>query len=259
MVALSLQGYLILLPVIFLAGFVDAIAGGGGLLSVPAYMATGLPPHVVLGNNKFSSAFGTMLSTLRYSRRKMPDYRIALPGALFAIIGSHLGTRTVLLIDPHFLNYVLIVLIPAITIFTFLRKNVGKIKRELTINKLQILILSSAAGLFIGFYDGFFGPGTGSFLIFGYTVVLGCDYVGANANAKIVNLASNMAALTTFLIHGKVILVIGVPAAICGIAGNWLGSRMVIKNGIKIIRPFFLVVLTLLFIRIILNLLQQAQ
>lgn len=255
MTTLSLEGYLILLPVIFIAGFVDAIAGGGGLLSVPAYMATGLPPHFVLGNNKFSSTFGTLLSTYRYNKRKMADYRIALPGALFALVGSHLGTRTVLLINPHFLNYVLVVLIPAITLFVFLRKNTGKVKRELTISKLQILLIASAAGLVIGFYDGFFGPGTGSFLIFGYTVILGCDFVGANANAKIVNLASNVAAMITFLFHGKVILAIGVPAAICGIAGNYLGSRMVIKNGAKIIRPFFLLVLTLLLIRIIYNLL----
>ncbi len=257
MTSLSLEGYLILLPVIFLAGFVDAIAGGGGLLSVPAYMAAGLPPHFVLGNNKFSSVFGTLLSTIRYSHRKMPDYRIALPGALFALVGSHLGTRTVLLIDPNFLNYVLVVLIPAITVFTFLRKNIGMVKRDLTISKAQILVIASAAGFFIGFYDGFFGPGTGSFLMFGYTVILGCDYVGANANAKIVNLASNFAAVVTFLLNGKVIFAIGIPAALCGIAGNWLGSRMVIRNGVKIIRPLFLIVLTLLFIRIIFNLIQQ--
>ncbi len=256
MTALTPEGYLILLPVIFIAGFVDAIAGGGGLLSVPAYMATGLPPHFVLGNNKFSSTFGTLLSTYRYNKRKMPDYRIALPGALFALVGSHLGTRTVLLIDPHFLNYVLVVLIPAITLFVFLRKNTGKVKKDLSLSRVQILIMASVAGLVIGFYDGFFGPGTGSFLIFGYTVFLGCDFVGANANAKIVNLASNVAAMITFLLNGKVILAIGVPAAICGIAGNYLGSRLVIRNGVKIIRPIFLIVLTLLFIRIIYNLIQ---
>jgi hypothetical protein len=257
MTNLTFEGYLILLPVIFLAGFVDAIAGGGGLLSVPAYLAAGLPAHFVLGNNKFSSVFGTLLSTIRYSRRKMPDYRIALPGAFFALIGSHLGTRTVLLIDPNFLNYVLIILIPGITIFTFIKKNVGIIKRDPELSKLQVLFIASAAGVVIGFYDGFFGPGTGAFLIFGYTTVLGCDYVGANANAKIVNLASNIAATVTFLIHGKVILAIGIPAALCGIAGNWLGSRMVIRNGTKIIRPFFLLVLTLLFIRIIYNLISK--
>lgn len=257
MTELSLEGYLILLPLIFLAGLVDAIAGGGGLLSVPAYMATGIPPHFVLGNNKFSSVFGTMLSTIRYSRRKMPDYRIALPGALFALIGSHFGTKTVLLINPYFLNYVLIVLIPAITIFTIIRKDSGEIKQNRDHTKLQIMLIASAAGLIIGFYDGFFGPGTGSFLIFGYTVVLGCNYVGANANAKIVNLASNVAAVITFLLNGKVILAIGIPAALCGIAGNWLGSRMVIKNGNRIIRPIFLLVLTLLFIRIVYNLISN--
>jgi len=131
------------------------------------------------------------------------------------------------------------------------------VKRDPSFSKLQILLIASAAGLIIGFYDGFFGPGTGSFLIFGYTVVLGCDYVGANANAKIVNLASNLAAMITFLISGKVIFTIGIPAAICGIMGNYLGSKMVIRNGSRIIRPIFLIVLSLLFIRIVYNLIQQ--
>ncbi len=256
-VSLSVEGYLILLPLIFLAGFIDAISGGGGLLSVPAYMATGLPPHFVLGNNKFSSTFGTLLSTYRYNKRKMANYLIALPGALFALIGSHLGTRTVLLLDPHFLNYVLLFLIPAITLFVWVRKDSGMVKRDSSFSKLQILLLASLAGLIIGFYDGFFGPGTGSFLIFGYTVVLGCDYVGANANAKFVNLASNLAAMITFLINGKVILAIGIPAAVCGIMGNYLGSKLVISNGSRIIRPIFLIVLTLLFIRIIYNIIIQ--
>ncbi len=251
---LSLEGYLILLPSIFLAGFVDSIAGGGGLLSVPAYMATGLPPHFVLGNNKFSSVFGTLLTTIRYNRSKMINLRIALPGALAALIGSAMGTRTVLLIDPGFLNYFLLILIPAITVFTFINKDVGKIRKEHNLTPLNLYTKASLIGLVIGFYDGFFGPGTGSFLMFLYMVMLGSDYVGANANAKVVNLASNVAAAVTFLISGKVVLMIGIPAALCGIAGNWLGSRMVINNGIKIIRPIFLIVLTLLFIRIIINL-----
>jgi len=251
---LSLEGYLILLPVIFLAGFVDSIAGGGGLLSVPAYLATGLPPHYVLGNNKFSSVFGTLLTTVRYSRSKMIDIKIALPGAFFALIGSGMGTRTVLLINPSFLNYILIILIPAITVFTLVNKNVGKLKKDHCLKSAKLYIVASLIGLVIGFYDGFFGPGTGSFLMFFYMVLLGSDYVAANANAKVVNLASNVAAAVTFLISGKVIIAIGIPAAICGIAGNWLGSRLVIRNGIKIIRPFFLMVLTILFVRIVYNL-----
>lgn len=253
---LSFEGYLLLLPVIFLAGFVDSIAGGGGLLSVPAYMATGLPPHFVLGNNKFSSVFGTLLTTIRYNRSKMIDLKIALPGAFFALIGSALGTRTVLLIDPAFLNYLLVILIPAITLFTLMNKNVGKTKRAHNLSKIKMYALASLVGFVIGFYDGFFGPGTGAFLMFLYMVTLGSDYVEANANAKVVNLASNIAATVTFLISGKVVFMIGIPAAICGIAGNWLGSRIVIRNGIKIIRPFFLIVLTLLFIRIIYNMTQ---
>jgi uncharacterized protein len=227
------------------------------LLSLPAYLAAGLPPHYALGNNKFSSSFGTLLTTIRYSRRKMADPKIAIPGAICALIGSALGTKTVLLIDPGFLNYLLIVLIPAITVFTLMNKNIGRVPKSHSFSPLKVLLLSSGAGLVIGFYDGFFGPGTGSFLMFGYMLVLGCDYVGANANAKVINLASNVAAVITFLLNGRVIIAIGIPAAICGIAGNWLGSRFVIRNGIKIIRPFFILVLLLLFSRIVYNLITK--
>jgi uncharacterized membrane protein YfcA len=256
---LPFHSYLFLLPVVFLAGFVDSIAGGGGLLSLPAYMAAGLPPHNALANNKFSSVFGTTITTIRYSHSKMIDFKIAIPGAIFALIGSALGSRTVLLIDPAFLNYVLLFLIPAITIFTLVNKNIGKVKKEHTFSSMALYLIASLTGLIIGFYDGFFGPGTGSFLMFLYMALYGSDYVAANANAKVVNLASNVAAAAIFLISGKVIIAIGIPAAICGIAGNWLGSKIVIRNGAKVIRPFFLIVLALLFVRIIYNLLTNGQ
>lgn len=221
---------------------------------MPAYLATGMPPHFVLANNKFSSTFGTVLSTYRYNKRKMTDYWVALPGALFALIGSALGSRTVLLLDPSFLNYLLLVLIPVITLFTLFNKNRGGVKKELNISKWTLLTIASIIGLVIGFYDGFFGPGTGSLLMFCYIAILGYDFIGANANAKIVNLASNVAAMITFLISGKVVFAIAIPAAAFGIAGNWLGSKIVIQNGAKVIRPFFLLVLLLLFAKIAYNL-----
>ncbi len=242
---------------IFLAGFVDAIAGGGGLLSVPAYLAAGLPPHFALGTNKFSSVCGTILTTTRYYRAGMMDKNIAIPGAIAALIGSALGTLTVLALNPSFLNYILIILIPLITLFVMINKNLGKIQREHFFSGLQVLIIALLLGFVLGFYDGFFGPGTGSFLIFSYVLFLGLDYTQANANAKVINLASNLAAVITFIIGGKVIYALAIPAAICGIAGNWLGSKMVIKNKTKIIRPFFITVLIILFARIIYNLISN--
>jgi uncharacterized protein len=246
--------YLIVLPFIFLAGFIDSIAGGGGLISVPAYLAGGLPPHLALGNNKFSSAFGTLFSTARYFKHGMIDVPVAGCSAVFALGGSYLGTRTVLFIEPMFLNYVLLILIPLITIFTLTKKTLGEKSNAVSKPLIARLSLGSIAGLLLGFYDGFFGPGTGTFLILFYTTLLKYDFVEANGNTKVVNLSSNVASLVTFFIFGKILFAIAVPAAAFGIAGNLVGSKLVVKKGVKIVRPVFVAALLLLFMKIVYDL-----
>ncbi|MCL2065017.1 MAG: TSUP family transporter [Candidatus Cloacimonetes bacterium] len=248
--------YLIILPLIFIAGFIDAIAGGGGLISLPAYLVAGLPTHLALANNKFSSCFGTFFSTARYLKHDMIDIKIAGISAIFALAGSYSGAKTVLLIDPFFLNYILVFLLPLITIFTFFNKNLGLTNTSSEISFQKKIIISILAGFVVGFYDGFFGPGTGAFLILIFTVLLKYDFQVANGNTKVINLASNIAALVAFIINGKVFFIIGIPAAIAGIAGNLLGSKYVIKKGNKLIRPIFLVVFLLLFIKILIDITQ---
>lgn len=250
-----LHTYLIVLPVVFLAGLVDSIAGGGGLLSVPAYMAAGLPPHYVLGNNKFSSSFGTLIASLRYYQHGLIDMRVALLSAFFALIGSFLGTNAVLLLSPDFLRILLIILIPLVAALTLANRSLGRENRSQHQSRQRKYSLAALAALLIGFYDGFFGPGTGMFLIFFYTLVLKYDFVTANANTKVVNLASNVAAVITFIINGKIIYAIGIPAACAGVAGNLLGARLVIKKGSAIIRPIFILTLVLLFGKILYDLL----
>ncbi len=257
LVMLDWHTYLIILPVVFFAGIVDAIAGGGGLISVPAYLAAGLPPHFALATNKFSSVFGTLFATARYFRHGMIDLKIALGNGLLALVGSWLGTRTVLILNPGFLNIILVILIPIIAVFSLVNKNMGKHNSSHELTMLKKVILSSIFSFIIGFYDGFFGPGTGSFLIICYVTLLQYDFVVANGNTKVVNLSSNLGSVITFLISGKVIFAIGIPAAICGIAGNLLGSKLVVKKGGKIIRPLFLFVLVLLLVKIIYNLLKS--
>ncbi|MBN2398799.1 MAG: TSUP family transporter [Candidatus Aminicenantes bacterium] len=248
----------IILPVVFLAGLVDSIAGGGGLLSLPAYMAAGLPPHYVLGNNKFSSSFGTFFATLRYHQHGLIDARVALLSALFALSGSFLGARIVLLIDANFLRYLLVILIPIIAAFTLHNRSMGQRDHSKQQTQQRKYLLAAIAATLIGFYDGFFGPGTGTFLILFYTLALKYDFVTANANTKVVNLASNIAALITFIINGKIIYAIGIPAAAAGIAGNLLGAKLVIKRGSSIIRPILILVLVLLLIKIIYDLLVKS-
>lgn len=250
-----LQTYLIVLPAVFLAGLVDSIAGGGGLLSVPAYMAAGLPPHFVLGNNKFSSCFGTLFASLRYHQHGLVDVRVALLSAFFALIGSFLGSSAVLLLRPDFLRLLLIVLIPLVAVLTLANRSLGRENHSHRQSKQRKYSLAAPAALLIGFYDGFFGPGTGMFLILFYTLVLKYDFVTANANTKVVNLASNVAAAITFIVKGKIIYAIGIPAACAGIAGNLLGAKLVIKRGGAVIRPIFLFTLALLFGKILYDLL----
>ena len=248
---ITLQTYLIILPIIFVAGFIDSIAGGGGLISLPAYIIAGLPPHNALANNKFSSVFGTILSTVRYFHHGMIDIKVALTSAVFALLGSYLGASLVIVVNPFFINYLLILLLPIILVFTIMNKNFGKHNTSNDINIRKKIVLSICAGLFLGFYDGFFGPGMGAFLIFFFTLMLKYDMIVANGNTKVVNVASNVAAVITFIIHGKVLFLIGIPAALAGLAGNYFGSKYVVKKGNKLIRPIFIFVFMLLFIKIL--------
>jgi uncharacterized membrane protein YfcA len=253
-IILSPLDYIIVLPFIFLAGFIDSIAGGGGLISLPAYWSVGIPPHLALGTNKFSSCCGTLFSTANYFKAKMIDIPVALVSAGMAIIGSWLGASTALRVSSQVLNYLLIILIPAVAIFSLLNRNLGmQSKAEFLAKRLRML-LGGIVGLGIGFYDGFFGPGTGTFLILIYTSLLHYDFVTANGNTKVVNLASNLSALITFAFASNIYYPLAVPGALCGIAGNILGSKLVIIRGNKLIRNVFILALLLLFARVIYNL-----
>jgi hypothetical protein len=253
MINLSPLDYAIALPFIFLAGLIDAIAGGGGLISLPAYWSIGLPPHIALGTNKFSSCFGTLFSTVNYFRAKMIDLPVALASAAFALVGSWLGASTALRMSPKLLNYLLVILIPIITVVSLSSRNMGFKNRAHLLKIGYRITLGSLAGLVIGFYDGFFGPGTGTFLILIYAALMHYDFIIANGNTKVVNLASNVAALITFAVSGSIFLPIAIPGAICGITGNIIGSKLVILKGNKLIKQVFILALVLLLGRIVYN------
>jgi len=244
---------LIICPLIFISGFVDSIAGGGGLISLPTYHISGFSPHFSLGTNKFVSCIGTIFSTLRFVRNKSYNLTSAIPSILFALIGAAIGAKIAVYLDDIVLRYILIFGIPVIAVIVFKKKNLEKITPKI-LSKTRIIVYSSITGLIIGGYDGFFGPGTGTFLILIYTSVLGFDLLTSMGNAKLVNLASNIASLIVFLIEGKVVFAIGIPAAFCGIAGHYIGSGFAIKKGQKIVRPMLLFVLALLLAKLIADL-----
>ena len=243
---------LVICPLIFLSGFIDSIAGGGGLISLPAYHVVGFSPHFALGTNKFVSCIGTFFSTMRFVRNKNYNLTSAIPSILFALIGSAIGAKIAIYLDVVVLRYILVCGIPIIAVIVYRKKNLEK-RTPKNLSKVKMIIYSSIVGLVIGGYDGFFGPGTGTFLILIYTSVLGFDLLTSMGNAKLVNLSSNFASLVVFIVEGKILYTIGIPAALCAIAGHYIGSSFAIKKGQTIVRPMLLVVLILLLVKLIVD------
>ena len=238
----------VLYLLIFIAGFIDAIAGGGGLISLSAYYAVGLPPHIALGTNKFSSSMGTIVAAGRFIVSGNVQWRSAVLAIVGAMAGSAAGARLALMLDEKYLQYVMLVLVPAVALFVIFKKDFGAPSKQMSPTAMQVCSLIT--GLIIGCYDGFFGPGTGTFLTIIFTSVIGFDMVTACGNTKVVNLASNLAALATFVLHGNINYQIAVPCAVCGIMGCYLGAGLAIQKGTKIVRPIMLVVVLLLLVKI---------
>ena len=237
---------------VFLAAFMDSIAGGGGLISLPTYLIAGLPAHLALGTNKLSSCIGTAASTFRYIKSGYVDWLLALPTIPLAMVGAHFGTSLQLAVDERYLKYLLLVLLPIVAVVVLRQKKLPEVRGEMN-PWLQRAIVWCAA-LVVGTYDGFYGPGAGTFMLLAFCKLGKLDVRTASGNVKIANLMSNFGSLITALMAGKVLVPIGLIAAVFSIAGHYIGSGLSIKNGSKIVRPVILVVLVLLAIEIILEL-----
>lgn len=237
---------------VFLAGVVDAIGGGGGLISLPIYLMTGIPTHFALGTNKLSSCIGTAVSTMRYARRGYVNWPLALPAIVLALLGSHFGTRLQLSVPGSYLSWVLLVVLPVVAFFVLRQRELPEQPRPMPLNRQRVIVW--AAALCIGVYDGFYGPGTGTFLLLIFVNWAGLDVRTASGNVKLVNLASNIGALTTSLLAGKVLLGVGLVAAMASVAGHYIGAGLAIRNGTKIVRPVVLLVLALLIIKVVTDL-----
>lgn len=223
----------------FLAAFVDSIAGGGGIISVPSYLIVGLPPHIALGTNKFAASMGSFTSSLNFIRSGNCNFKLLKITAPFTLIGSILGVKTVLLINESFLQPLVLILVLIIGIYTFFSKTLGEKDNFKGFTKKN-LFLSIILSFSLGFYDGFFGPGTGTFLVFGFINILGLNFLKASANARVLNFVSNISALITFAISGNIKYAIGIPVCIFMIIGAKLGTKLAIKQGNKIIKPIFI-------------------
>ena len=243
----TLRMFLIVLPMVFIASVVDAIAGGGGLISLPAYTIAGLNYDFASGNNKFSSTFGTLMATIRYYKSGKLRLELSLLTAALALPGSWLGTRAAMALGSRWMHGFMVFAIPIAGVLVLFRGKGSDKARPLPRRRGQICGL---IGLAVGFYDGFFGPGTGTILILLFNGVLGMDMVEASAAAKPVNLASNIASLATRIAAGNVLFALAIPAMCCSVAGGWLGARLALNRGARLIRFVMLGVLALLTFRL---------
>lgn len=244
---------MIICPLVFLAGFIDSVAGGGGLLSTPAYMMAGLPMHNVLATNKVMSSTGTSIAALKYIKSGKIQWSTAIISAVLSFAGSFTGSQIALLIDQTMLKTAFTCVLPFIAAFVLFNK-----KSEEGVQKLfgmKMYIAAAIIGFIIGMYDGLIGPGTGTFLIFAYTLIIGFDYITASGNAKIINLSSNIAAASSYIMAGKVLWAIAIPAAVANTLGNYIGSSYALKNGGKAVKKMLIVVLIGIFIKLVTDIL----
>ena len=243
--------WVIVCPLVFLGGLIDAVAGGGGLITLPAYLLAGLPAHIASGTNKCGNMFGTLLSTGRFLKRGDVHIPSALAGMAGALMGAWLGARLNLIMPEQMLYYVMLAVVPVMAVFLLLKRDFGQENRSGELGRGQLMAMALGIGLVIGGYDGFFGPGAGTFLMLAFTGLCRFDLLTASGNTKVANSASNLSSLVTFALAGKVMWSVGIPAALCGIAGTDVGSSLALKGGAKVIRPMFFVVLALLLARLL--------
>ena len=248
---LTPQTFLIVCPMLFLAGLVDAIGGGGGLISLPAYLLAGVPMHNAIATNKLSSTCGTALTTIRFIRQGLVNWKIAVPTAICGMLGSSLGANLSMKMEEGIMQNILFIVLPVVA-FVVLNPRIFR-DREGTLAEpdSRLWAIAVASAFLIGIYDGFYGPGTGTFLIIALAVFAGMDMRSANAQTKVINLTTNATSLVIFLMNGQAILLLGLAAAVCNMAGNYVGAGLTMKQGSKVTRPVIVLVLALLFLKVL--------
>ena len=235
-----------------IAAIFDAIAGGGGIITIPALLAAGIPPHYTLGTNKFAASWGAMTSSFTFLRSRvvyLPLIKYVIP---LTLLGAAIGVNTALTINPEYLQTIVIIMLILVTCYTMLKKEIPATGNFCGLDKKKIII-GCGLGFFLGFYDGFFGPGTGSFLLFAFVHLFKFNYTTSAANARILNLSSNLTSLILFAVNGKIFYTIGLPMAICMALGGRIGSEIAIKHGSKVIKPIFIIMSLLLISKLLID------
>jgi len=247
-VQLALWQYPVLFGAALVAGCVDAVAGGGGLIALPALLSVGMPVPLALGTNKFQSTFGSVTASWHFARRGLVDLRTCRTGIALTLAGALAGAFTVQQIDSHFLGHLVPWLLAAILVYTLLRPAIGLEDHPPRMRESTFYVVF---GLGLGFYDGFFGPGTGSFWAIGFVLLLGHNFTKATGLTKVMNATSNLAALALFALGGLVEPRAGLVMAAGQFLGARLGAGLVVTRGAKFIRPVFLTMVTLTLARLL--------
>ncbi|MDX2109800.1 MAG: TSUP family transporter [Verrucomicrobiota bacterium] len=245
---LALQDLIVLFLCGGIAGFIDSIAGGGGLISLPMLLSVGLPPQIALGTNKLQSTFGSLAATINYARQGLIDFRGALWGVVCTAIGAVVGAIAVQLLDKSILTRTIPLLLTAIFFYVLFSPRLGEKDMR---TRLKETLFYPMAGLLLGFYDGFFGPGVGTFWTIAFVTLLGYNLKRATGHTKLMNFTSNAVSLVAFALAGKLVLVAGFVMGFGQLLGAWSGSHLVIKKGTGFIRAVFLAVVGVTIVRLL--------
>lgn len=234
----------------FIAGFLDAIVGGGGLIQLPALLIQfpQLALPTLFGTNKIAALSGTSIAAVQYAKRIRFNWKVLLSISFFSFLFSFLGARTVSYLDSEALKPLILIILIAIAIYTFIKKDLGNVATK-DLSTAKKMIFGAVIGAVIGFYDGFFGPGTGSFFVLAFVVILGFDFLSASAYAKVVNCITNISALLVFVSHGNYLLELAILMAVFNVLGNFLGTKIALKKGNGFIRIVFLIIVMLMILR----------
>jgi uncharacterized protein len=247
-----METYIIIILCIaaFFAGFVDAVVGGGGLIQTPValILLPNVPIASIIGTLKIPGITGTSVAAYQYLKNVVMNWKLLLIMAFFSFCFAFLGSQLLTVVSNNFMKPLLFVILILLAIYTFIKKDFGKQQHQ-SLPEKKMLFFGIIISSFIGFYDGFIGPGTGSFLVVAFITLLGFDFLHASANAKMVNIASNLGSILLFILKGKIIWLVALPMALCNAIGGWLGAKTAIKKGNDFIRVFFLIVVVGTLIR----------
>lgn len=246
---LNYMEYLIVCPLVFLAGFIDSIAGGGGLISLPAYLIAGLPPHAAIGTNKFSACCGTMVATWHYWKYGFIHWRHVAPAIITALIGSWIGAEIALSVDSDSFKLIMLIILPLTAWYVLRKKSLESDNQPFS--TIKTILITTSIAFVIGIYDGFYGPGTGTFLMLLLTSMAHIGLKEAVGTTKIINLSTNIAAMVVFWANGAVWFPLAIVAALFGIAGNYIGANyFTASKGTGFVKHIVIIVLIIFFCKI---------